>query len=161
MYFVKSTTQKAYTVEGKLIPRCVTNDNSYLELTDSEWAHISSIPVIASLIKAGGILFTTKRPQDMNTSLESLKGSNALLIAKNTELEEELKRKELELSIAKQSAGADIDIEAIKQEAVEEIKKEAVEELQLKQKDLDESQQKLADAQKEIEKLRKQLEDKE
>lgn len=153
MYFVKSTTQKAYTVEGKLIPRCVTNDNSYLELTDSEWAHISDIPVIASLIRAGGILFTTKRPQDMNTSLESLKGSNALLIAKNTELEEELKRKELELSIAKQSAGADIDVEAIKQEAVEEVKKEAIAELQAKQDELN-------SARAELEKLRKQLKSK-
>ena len=153
MYFVKSTTQKAYTVEGKLIPRCVTNDNSYLELTDSEWAHISDIPVIASLIRAGGILFTTKSPQDRNTSLESLNGSNALLLATNTELEEELKRKELELSIAKQSAGADIDVEAIKQEAVEEVKKEAIAELQAKQDELN-------SARAELEKLRKQLKSK-
>lgn len=153
MIYVKSTTQKTYTVEGKTIPRCVTNNNAYLELTDSEWAHISSIPVIASLVKAGGILATGKRPQDMNTSIESLKGSNAILIAKNTELEEELKKKELELSMAKQCAGADIDVEAIKKEAVEEVKKEAIAELQAKQDELN-------SARAELEKLRKQLKSK-
>ena len=56
MKWLKSTSQKAWTVMGKVIPPCLTPDNRYLEVDNSTYTSISSVPVIKSLIKAGDIL---------------------------------------------------------------------------------------------------------
>ena len=137
--WLKSTTQKAYTVQGKVIPPCVTSDNKWLKMTESEYSEIKRMPVISSLIKAGGILVTVKEPEELKNSVEGLKGSNAELIAINTQLQEELK----ELKALKAGAGDD---KATKKE-LEAFQKEAKEELQAKQKALDEALAKLAEYQ--------------
>lgn len=134
--WLKSTTQKAYTVQGKVIPPCVTSDNKWLKMTESEYSEIKRMPVIASLIKAGGILVTVKEPEELKNSVEGLKGSNAELIAINTQLQEEIKALKSGVS----------DDSEIKRELAD-LKKEAKAELQAKQKALDDALAKLAEYQ--------------
>lgn len=145
MKYLKSTTQKAYTVKGYTIPKCITPKNDYLILNDSEYSEIEKIPVIKSLIKAGGIFISDKEPSDSIKNIENLEATNAQLIARATELEEKLK--ELE---RRREAGEVVNIAKIKEDAQAEIKAQAIQELQEKQAALD-------DAQKEIEELKAQL----
>nr|DAQ07677.1 MAG TPA: hypothetical protein [Caudoviricetes sp.] len=145
MKYLKSTTQKAYTVKGYTIPKCITPKNDYLILNDSEYSEIEKIPVIKSLIKAGGIFISDKEPSDSIKSIENLETTNAQLIARATELEAKLK--ELE---RRREAGEIVNIAKIKEDAQAEIKAQAIQELQ-------EKQNALAAAQKEIEELKAQL----
>ena len=145
MKYLKSTTQKAYTVKGYTIPKCITPKNDYLILNDSEYSEIEKIPVIKSLIKAGGIFISDKEPSDSIKNIENLEATNAQLIARATELEAKLK--ELE---RRREVGEVVNIAKIKEDAQAEIKAQAIQELQEKQAALD-------DAQKEIEELKAQL----
>ena len=145
MKYLKSTTQKAYTVKGYTIPKCITPKNDYLILNDSEYSEIEKIPVIKSLIKAGGIFISDKEPSDSIKNIENLEATNAQLIARATELEAKLK--ELE---RRREAGDVVNIAKIKEDAQAEIKAQAIQELQEKQAALDA-------AQKEIEELKAQL----
>lgn len=145
MKYLKSTTQKAYTVKGYTIPKCITPKNDYLILNDSEYSEIEKIPVIKSLIKAGGIFISDKEPSDSIKNIENLEATNAQLIARATELEAKLK--ELE---RRREAGEVVNIAKIKEDAQAEIKAQAIQELQEKQAALDV-------AQKEIEELKAQL----
>lgn len=148
--WLKSTTQKVYIVQGKVIPPCVTSDNRWLKMTESAYSEIKSMPVISSLIKAGGILVTVKEPEELKNSVEGLKGSNAELIAINTQLQEELKAlKALKAGTGDDKAAKE-ELEAFQKEAKKELaafQKEAKEELQAKQKALDEALAKLAEYQ--------------
>ena len=145
MKYLKSTTQKADTVKGYTIPKCVTPKNDYLILNDSEYSEIEKIPVIKSLIKAGGIFVSDKEPSDSIKNIENLEASNAQLIARATELEAKLK--ELE---RRREVGEIVNIAKIKEDAQAEIKAQAIQELQEKQNALEM-------AQKEIEELKAQL----
>lgn len=145
MKYLKSTTQKAYTVKGYTIPKCITPKNDYLILNDSEYSEIEKIPVIKSLIKAGGIFISDKEPSDSIKNIENLEATNTQLIARATELEEKLK--ELE---RRREVGEVVNIAKIKEDAQAEIKAQAIQELQEKQAALDA-------AQKEIEELKAQL----
>ena len=145
MKYLKSTTQKAYIVKGYTIPKCITPKNDYLILNDSEYSEIEKIPVIKSLIKAGGIFISDKEPSDSIKNIENLEATNAQLIARATELEAKLK--ELE---RRREAGEVVNIAKIKEDAQAEIKAQAIQELQEKQDALDA-------AQKEIEELKAQL----
>ena len=145
MKYLKSTTQKAYTVKGYTIPKCITPKNDYLILNDSEYSEIEKIPVIKSLIKAGGIFISDKEPSDSIKNIENLEATNAQLIARATELEAKLK--ELE---RRREAGEVVNIAKIKEDAQAEIKAQAIQELREKQAALDA-------AQKEIEELKAQL----
>lgn len=145
MKYLKSTTQKAYTVKGYTIPKCITPKNDYLILNDSEYSEIEKIPVIKSLIKAGGIFISDKEPSDSIKNIENLEATNVQLIARATELEAKLK--ELE---RRREAGEVVNIAKIKEDAQAEIKAQAIQELQEKQAALDA-------AQKEIEELKAQL----
>lgn len=145
MKYLKSTTQKAYTVKGYTIPKCITPKNDYLILNDSEYSEIEKIPVIKSLIKAGGIFISDKEPSDSIKNIENLEATNARLIARATELEAKLE--ELE---RRREAGEVVNIAKIKEDAQAEIRAQAIQELQEKQDALDA-------AQKEIEELKAQL----
>ena len=92
MKYLKSTTQKAYTVKGKVIPACITPGNKTLAVDDSEWFQISAQPVIASLIKAGDILAMDEDP-NMKEDIEA-RSQVAELKAQNTVLEERIKQLE-------------------------------------------------------------------
>lgn len=128
MKWLKSTTQKAWTVQGKVIPPCVTPDNRYLVIEDSEYATISKFAVVASLIKAGDIIVLSTEPAELKNSVESLQGDKASLMAEVTRLQEQLKAQEKKLAVT-----SSIDVEKIKEEAQAEIKAQAVAELEEKE----------------------------
>lgn len=122
MKWLKSTTQKTWTINGKMIPACVTPHNDYLIVDDSEYNSIVATPVIKSLIKAGGILVLSEEPAELKNSMSNLQTSNAALQMRNTQLEEELKV----LKASKESNNE-----------VEELKAQAIAELQEKQEEID------------------------
>lgn len=143
MVWLKSTTQKEWVINGKIIPRCMTKDNQYLNLSDTEYNNLLSIPVFNSLVKASAILVLHQEPAEVRNNIQNLNASNAELVARNTELQTRIA--ELE-----KKAKPEVDVEKIKEEAVASLKEEAVKELQEKQDALDA-------ATAEIEKLKKQL----
>lgn len=143
MVWLKSTTQKEWVINGKIIPRCMTKDNQYLNLSDTEYNNLLSIPVFNSLVKASAILVLHQEPAEIRNNIQNLNASNAELVARNTELQTRIA--ELE-----KKAKPEVDVEKIKEEAVASLKEEAVKELQEKQDALDA-------ATAEIEKLKKQL----
>ena len=143
MVWLKSTTQKEWVINGKIIPRCMTKDNQYLNLSDTEYNNLLSIPVFNSLVKASAILVLHQEPAEIRNNIQNLNASNAELVARNTELQTRVA--ELEKKV-----GPAVDVEKIKAEAVASHKEEAVKELQEKQDALDA-------ATAEIEKLKKQL----
>lgn len=135
-YWLKSTTQKTWTVQNKVIPACVTPNNAYLVLNESEYNDVSKVPVIKSLIKAGGILVLNEEPAELKNSVEALQGNNAALTARITQLEEQIK------------AQPTVDVDAIKAAAQEEIKAEAIKELQ-------EKEDRIADLEKQLKAAKK------
>ena len=143
MVWLKSTTQKEWVINDKIIPRCMTKDNQYLNLSDTEYNNLLSIPVFNSLVKASAILVLHQEPAEIRNNIQNLNASNAELVARNTELQTRVA--ELEKKV-----GPAVDVEKIKEEAVASLKEEAVKELQEKQDALDA-------ATAEIEKLKKQL----
>lgn len=142
MKWLKSTTQKTWTVNGKLIPACVTSNNDYLVLQDEEYSGIVQVPVIKSLIKAGGILVLSEEPAELKNSVSALQGNNAALTARITQLEEQLKNQ----------STTDINVDAIKEEAVKELKAEAIAELQAKDDRIAELEKQLKAAKEETKK---------
>lgn len=143
MVWLKSTTQKEWVINGKIIPRCMTKDNQYLNLSDTEYNNLLSIPVFNSLVKASAVLVLHQEPAEIRNNIQNLNASNAELVARNTELQTRVA--ELEKKVR-----PEVDVEKIKEEAVASLKEEAVKELQEKQDALDA-------ATAEIEKLKKQL----
>lgn len=137
MKWLKSTTQKIWTVNGKTIPACVTPDNAYLKLQDEEYSEISRSPVIKSLVKAGGILVLSEEPAELKNSVETLQGNNAALMARITQLEEQLKKTQ------------PVDVEAVKEEAIAELKEEAIAELKAKDARIAELEKQLKASKKE------------
>lgn len=125
MKWLKSTTQKAWTVEGLVIPACVTPRNSYLAIEDDVFGKISAIPVIKSLIAANGILVLSEEPAELKNSVSALQGNNAALTAQITQLQEQLKERDEKL--------AAVDVEKIKLDAQAEIKAQAIAELEEKE----------------------------
>lgn len=143
MVWLKSTTQKEWVINGKIIPRCMTKDNQYLNLSDTEYNNLLSIPVFNSLVKASAILVLHQEPAEIRNNIQNLNASNAELVARNTELQTRVAELEKKVRPA-------VDVEKIKEEAVASLKEEAVKELQEKQDALDA-------ATAVIEKLKKQL----
>lgn len=150
MKYIKSTTQKSYTVNGKVIPACVTPGNKTLEVDDSEWFQISTQPVIASLIKSGDLLVLDEDPNVKEDT--AARNQVAELTAKNTELEEKIRLLETQASRTA-SKGSSPDVETAKAEVAEwkqkyeDLQKQAV-------KELEDSQAKLDEALKELEKYK-------
>lgn len=144
MKWLKSTTQKTWYAKGMKIPQCVTPNNEYLQLEDNDYEALAKMPVIASLIKAGGILVLSEEPAELKNSVEVLQSDKAVLIAKNTELEARIK--ELESHTA--PAGEPVDIEAVKADAVAELKAEAIAELQAKDDEIEALKKQLKAAEK-------------
>lgn len=141
MRWLKSTSQKTWYAMGFKIPACVTPNNDYLQLGEDDYGKISKLPVISSLIKAGGILVLNEEPAELKNSVEVLQGSNAELIAKNTALEEEIKQ-------LRSAQGETVDVEAIKAAAIAELKEEAITELQAKEDRIAELEKQLKAAKK-------------
>lgn len=154
--WLKSTTQKSWvaTCNNKqvVIPPNETSDNRWLELGDDEWAEVSALPVIASLIKASGILVLDQEPAELKNSIPALQVANNQLQAELDTAKARIVQLEAQL---KDATG--VDIEAIKAEAVAPVQ-QALDEVNQKYKQLeDEAKQALADKDAEIAKLERKL----
>ena len=89
MKWLKSTTDKSYTAQGKTIP---ASNSAPLAVSDTVFESITSMKVIASLIKTGGIIVLDKYndPQVNSTEqrkLQQLQTENTQLVDKIRELE--------------------------------------------------------------------------
>ena len=151
---MKSTTQKAWVASCKgkqvIIPQNETSDNRWLQLGEDEFAEISSSPVIASLIKAGGIMVLNEEPAELKNSVPALQVTNTQL---NAELET-AKARIIELEGQLKGAAQVADIQAEIDKAVEATKAEYEEKL----RELDEKASKIiSDKDAEIAKLEKKL----
>ena len=143
MKWLKSTTQKQWTVKGMIIPACVTPHNDYLKVEDSVYAEISKEAVIKSLIAAGSLLVLNEEPVELRNSIDNLQASKLQLQKQNQELQ-------AELDALKNAKGQNVDIEAIKAEAIAAFKEEAIKELQAKQDELDAAEKKIAKLEKQL-----------
>lgn len=143
MKWLKSTTQKQWTVKGMIIPACVTPHNDYLKVEDSVYAEIAKEAVIKSLIAAGSVLVLDEEPVELRNSIDNLQASKLQLQKQNQELQ-------AELDALKKAKGQNVDVEALKEEAVAEFKKEAIEELQAKQNALEAAEKKIAKLEKQL-----------
>lgn len=160
MKWLKSTTQKSWVASCNnrqiIIPQNETADNRWLSLGDDEFAEISSLPVIASLIKAGGIMVLDQEPEELKNSIPALQVSNTQLKAELDAAKERITALEAQLKDTNS-----IDIEAIRDEVrrqCEVEKQQALEEAQQKYQQLEaEATQALADKDAEIAKLEKKL----
>lgn len=113
MYYIKSTTQKTYSVMGKIIPACVTRNNEYLKAESDFVTEMKKIPVVKSLIDAGAILILDKAPAEIENSIEGLTSSNAALIAKNTELQAKIKELEANTNVDDKVAKVEAEARAL------------------------------------------------
>lgn len=91
MKWLKSTTDKAYTAQGKIIP---ASNSAPLAVSDSLYESIASMKVIASLIKTGGIIVLDKYNDPQVSSSEQFKLQQ--LQTENTKLNDRIR--ELEAS---------------------------------------------------------------
>lgn len=134
MKWLKSTTQKSWVASCKdkqiVIPQCETRDNRWLSLRDEEWAEVSKIPVIASLVKAGGIMVLDEEPAELKNTVPALQVTNTQLRADLDMAQARIIELEAQL---KNNTG--IDVEAIKAEVRQQCeaeKQKALEELDAK-----------------------------
>lgn len=160
MKWLKSTTQKSWVASCNnkqiIIPQNETADNRWLSLGDDEFAEVSSLPVIASLIKAGGIMVLDQEPEELKNSIPALQVSNTQLKAELDAAKERITTLEAQLKDTNS-----IDIEAIRDEVrrqCEVEKQQALEEARQKYQQLEaEATQALANKDAEITKLEKKL----
>lgn len=135
MRWLKSTTQKEWVINGKSIPKCVTKDNAYLAVEDTEYNKMLSAPVFSSLVKAGDILVLSQEPAELKNNIASLNTSNNSLKAQNNALKKEL-----------EDTKASVASEVEKQ--VEAFKRDAIAELQAKQDELEKARAELKELRK-------------
>ena len=133
MKWLKSTTQKAWTVgiEGQqyTIPSIDPSDR-FLCIDEVVFTKIEALPVVASLIKAGGITVLSQEPAELKNSVPVLQVTNTQLRAELDTAKARITQLEAQL---KDATG--VDIEAIKAEVrqqCEEEKKKALEDLDAK-----------------------------
>ena len=131
MKWLKSTTDKSYTAQGKIIPPA---NSAPLAVNESVFEQITSMKVIASLIKTGGIIVLDKYSDPQANSSEQKKLQNLQL--ENTKLNDRIRELESQ-------AQPDPEIEK-KAAQFDELKAEA--------------EKTIADKDAEIEKLKAQLE---
>lgn len=118
MKWLKSTTDKSYTAQGKVIPPAT---HAPLAVSEDVYAKITGMAVIQSLIKTGGIIVLEKYTDPTsvsNNKLAVLKEENTKLQAQVKALEaSEAKAKkfdELKAEAEQAIAAKDAEIEALK-----------------------------------------------
>lgn len=128
MKWLKSTTMKSYSLAGKVVPQCVTSDNKWLALSDSDYAAFAKNAVIASLINAGAILVTETEPSSPTQQVSKLTNEMAHLIRENTELKEKLKAAEDGSAVQAELDSTKAELEAMtaKYNALEKEAKETI-----------------------------------
>lgn len=118
MKWLKSTTDKSYVAQGKVIPPAT---QAPLAVTEDVYTKITGMAVIQSLIKTGGIIVLEKYTDPTSASnnrLAVLKEENTKLQARNKELEAaEARAKqfdELKAEAEQTIADKDAEIESLK-----------------------------------------------
>lgn len=158
--WLKSTTQKSWiaSCDGKqfVIPPSETSDNRWLHVGDDEFAGITSLPVISSLIKAGGILVLNEEPAELKNSIPALQVTNTHLQAELDTAKARITQLEAQLKDT-----SSIDIEAVKADVRQQCEREkqaALEELDAKASQIiAEKDTLIAEKDKEIAKLERSL----
>lgn len=89
MKWLKSTTDKSYTAQGKIIP---PSNSAPLAVSDTVFESITSMKVIASLIKTGGIIVLDKYSDPQVNSSEQHKLQQLQL--ENTQLNDKIRKLE-------------------------------------------------------------------
>lgn len=148
MKWLKSTTGKAWTVNGRTIPADKGENSQYLELEDSEYTAISQKPVIASLIRNGEIMVSSVEPAEIKYSLPALQTSNANLQQEIASLKAQLAQAEADKEQAVNEVRAQAETD--KEQAVNEIKAQAVQELKDLQDELNAVRKELATTKKKV-----------
>lgn len=72
MYYVRSTTNASYTLNGKVIPSC---NKEYLVCDSGFVTMIKDTPVTRSLLNAGSIIILDEEPSEMKNTPERLGAS--------------------------------------------------------------------------------------
>lgn len=103
MKWLKSTTDKSYTAQGKVIPPAT---HAPLAVSEDVYAKITGMAVIQSLIKTGGIIVLEKYTDPTSVSNNKL----AVLKEENTKLQAQVKA--LEASEAKAKKFDELKAEA-------------------------------------------------
>lgn len=123
MKWLKSTTDKSYTAQGKVIPPAT---QAPLAVTEDVYTKITGMAVIQSLIKTGGIIVLEKYTDPTsvsNNKLAVLKEENTKLQAQVKALEaSEAKAKkfdELKAEAEQAIASKDAEIESLKAQLAE------------------------------------------
>lgn len=130
MRWLKSTTQKQWVINGMIVPKCITKDNPYLTVEDTEYNKMLSNPVFASLVRAGDVLVLTREPAELQNDVATVNTTNASLRAKNEELTKELED-------TKKSVASEVE------KQVASFKEDAIAELRAKQDELEKAQAEL------------------
>lgn len=136
--WLRSTSNKAYTVEGKTIP---PYSSAPLQVTETVYASIAGNKVIASLIKSGAIAVLSKYEDDSSLAnkdaarLRALTTENAKLADRIRELEasqpsEDTAKKAEQFEALKAEAeqtiaAKDAEIEALKAQLAEAMTKKS------------------------------------
>lgn len=89
MKWLKSTTDKSYTAQGKIIP---PSNATPLAVNDALYTQIVSMKVIASLIKTGGIIVLDKYNDPQSNSTDQHKLQQLQL--ENTQLNDKIRKLE-------------------------------------------------------------------
>lgn len=122
MRWVRSTTSKAWTAGGKVIPSFSDRKPEFLAIEDNEWEKIASLPVIAALIRHGDIYVTDEAPAQLVNDAQVVTSELAQLRMKNSELQEKLKATQAQLDANGQSTANNEAYEKLKAEAIQELK---------------------------------------
>lgn len=123
MKWLKSTTDKSYTAQGKVIPPA---NHAPLAVSEDVYAKITDMAVIKSLIKTGGIIVLEKYTDPTSVSNNKL----AVLKEENTKLQAQIKALEASEDKAKKFdelkaeaeqtiADKDAEIESLKAQLAE------------------------------------------
>lgn len=118
--WIKSTTQKTYTISGKFVPAAVTKENSYLQMSDAEYNKFLENKVVVSLVGAGALFVTDKEPASPTKQVGTLTSRVASLTLENTKLMEEKLKLEKQLKESGEGASEEVIKAAIEKQKAED-----------------------------------------
>lgn len=123
MKYLKSTSTKAYQIDGQVIPP--NTGSNWLQLPNDKAAELEKVPIIKGLIKAGGILITDREPAELSRTPGKLLNANNQLAVENANLKAELEK--LKASYAALESEAKETIASLQSQAASKSKKKTEE----------------------------------
>lgn len=127
MKWLKSTSPKRWTLSAGtkqfIVP--AESDNGYLQMSDEDYAVVSTQPVVASLIKNKGFLVLNEEPAELKNTIPALQNANADLVSELADTKAKLAQTEAALA-AKQKELEDLNAKteaalAAKQKELEDL----------------------------------------